>query len=36
MSALKLVIDVGLQAIPGVGKILDAGLGTYHAVLCFD
>ncbi|KAH6851101.1 glycoside hydrolase family 18 protein [Chaetomium sp. MPI-CAGE-AT-0009] len=26
MSALKLVLDVGLQAIPGVGKILDAGL----------
>lgn len=29
MSAFKLVLDIGLQAIPGVGKILDAGLGKY-------
>ncbi|KAK4118928.1 carbohydrate-binding module family 24 protein [Parathielavia appendiculata] len=28
MSAFKLVLDVGLAAIPGVGKILDAGLDT--------
>jgi hypothetical protein len=27
MQSLKLVLDVGLQFIPGVGKILDAGLG---------
>lgn len=27
MSALKLVLDVGVQFIPGAGKILDAGLG---------
>lgn len=27
MSSLKLVLDIGLQAIPGVGKALDAGLG---------
>ncbi|KAL5316124.1 hypothetical protein ACEPPN_017002 [Leptodophora sp. 'Broadleaf-Isolate-01'] len=26
MSSLKLVLDIGLQAIPGVGKALDAGL----------
>lgn len=29
MSAIKLVIDIGLQAIPGVGKALDAGLGMF-------
>ena len=29
MSAFKLVLDIGLQAIPGVGKIPDAGLGKY-------
>ncbi|KAK4233824.1 hypothetical protein C8A03DRAFT_47714 [Achaetomium macrosporum] len=28
MSTFKLVLDVGLQAIPGAGKILDAGLDT--------
>ncbi|KAK4119786.1 glycoside hydrolase family 18 protein [Parathielavia appendiculata] len=28
MSAFKLVLDVGLAAIPGVGRILDAGLDT--------
>lgn len=27
MSAFKFVLDVGLQFIPGVGKVLDAGLG---------
>ena len=27
MSTLKLVIDVGASVIPGVGRILDAGLG---------
>jgi hypothetical protein len=27
MSAFKLVLDIGLQAIPGVGKIMDASLG---------
>jgi hypothetical protein len=29
MQSLKLVLDVGLQFIPGVGKILDAGLGMW-------
>ena len=29
MSAFKLVLDIGLQAIPGAGKILDAGLGKF-------
>jgi hypothetical protein len=29
MSSIKLVLDIGLQAIPGVGKALDAGLGTF-------
>lgn len=29
MSSLKTVLDVGLQFIPGVGKILDAGLGMF-------
>jgi hypothetical protein len=27
MSSLKLVLDIGLEAIPGVGKALQAGLG---------
>jgi hypothetical protein len=29
MSAFKLVLDVGLSAIPGVGKALDAGMGRF-------
>lgn len=28
MSSLKLVLDVGADFIPGVGKALDAGLGV--------
>ena len=28
MSALKTVLDVGAQFIPGVGEAIDAGLGT--------
>lgn len=28
MSSVKLVLDVGVQFIPGVGRVLDAGLGT--------
>lgn len=28
MSSLKLLLDVGADLIPGVGKILDAGLGA--------
>lgn len=33
MAAVKLVLDVGLQGIPGVGKILDAGLGKFLLAL---
>jgi hypothetical protein len=29
MQSIKLVLDVGVQFIPGVGKVLDAGLGTW-------
>ncbi|KAK7956390.1 uncharacterized protein PG986_005612 [Apiospora aurea] len=32
MSAFKLVLDVGLQFIPGVGKALDAGLGMSYSL----
>jgi hypothetical protein len=28
MSSLKLVVDIGADFIPGVGKAIDAGLGT--------
>lgn len=27
MSSLKLVLDIGLEFIPGVGEVLSAGLG---------
>lgn len=27
MSTLKLVVELGAEFIPGVGKIIDAGLG---------
>lgn len=29
MSSLKMVLDIGLEFIGGVGKILDAGLGRF-------
>jgi hypothetical protein len=29
MSSFKFVLDVGAQFVPGVGRVLDAGLGTY-------
>jgi hypothetical protein len=29
MSAIKIVMDIGVQAIPGVGKGMDAGLGKF-------
>lgn len=34
MSSLKLVLEVGLEFIPGVGKPLDAGLGTHSEMFC--
>jgi hypothetical protein len=29
MQSIKLVLDIGVQFIPGVGQVLDAGLGTF-------
>ena len=33
MSSLRLVLEIGAQFIPGVGKALDAGLGTSVVVI---
>ena len=30
MSSIKLVLDIGLEFIPGAGKVLSAGLGKQH------
>jgi hypothetical protein len=36
MQSIKLVLDIGVQFIPGVGKALDAGLGALCRSLSFD